>query len=191
MVILTIGVGGRTLLYACIGPVLLASCVSSMRDHTFARSYMRPAARTVRPQRSPGARFTSIDHATESVAETQRCVDAAGLTNVDVRQADIFHLPFPPKSFDRVFVCFVREHLSRPVEAMTILRRLLRPGGTMTVIEGTMDRPTFTPKAAPRTTRSDAKSSFSSGRAETQTSAGNSFRSWSRRVSNPFASRRA
>ncbi len=87
-------------------------------------------------RRSPGARFTSIDHATESVAETQRCLDAAGLTNVHVLQADIFNLPFPPKSFDHVFVCFVLEHLSRPVEALTILRRLLRLGGTMTVIEG-------------------------------------------------------
>jgi hypothetical protein len=30
----------------------------------------------------------------------------------------------------------VLEHLSRPVEALTILKRLIRPGGTMTVIEG-------------------------------------------------------
>jgi hypothetical protein len=35
-----------------------------------------------------------------------------------------------------VFVCFVLEHLSRPIEALLILKRLLRPGGTITVIEG-------------------------------------------------------
>jgi hypothetical protein len=35
-----------------------------------------------------------------------------------------------------VFVCFVLEHLLRPVAALTILRELLRPGGTITVIEG-------------------------------------------------------
>jgi SAM-dependent methyltransferase len=45
-------------------------------------------------------------------------------------------MPFAPESFDHVFVCFVLEHLSRPVEALAILNRLLRPGGTMTVIEG-------------------------------------------------------
>jgi SAM-dependent methyltransferase len=97
---------------------------------------------------SPGARFISIDHAAESVAETQRCVDAAGVTNVHVQQADIFDLPFAPESFDHVFVCFVLEHLSRPVEALTILRRLLRPGGTMTVIEGDHGSAYFHPDSA-------------------------------------------
>jgi SAM-dependent methyltransferase len=87
-------------------------------------------------QRSPGARFTSVDVSADSVGEAKRRTDAAGLTNVQFRQADIFALPFAPASFDHVFVCFVLEHLSRPVEALVILNRLLRSGGTMTVIEG-------------------------------------------------------
>jgi SAM-dependent methyltransferase len=87
-------------------------------------------------QRSPDARFTSLDVSAESIAEARRRADAAGLTNVEFRHADIFALPFAPESFDHVFVCFVLEHLSRPVEALTILQRLLRPGGTITVIEG-------------------------------------------------------
>jgi ubiquinone/menaquinone biosynthesis C-methylase UbiE len=62
--------------------------------------------------------------------------EAAGVTNVRFHQADIFALPFTPESFDHVFVCFVLEHLSRPVQALAILNSLLRPGGTMTVIEG-------------------------------------------------------
>ena len=87
-------------------------------------------------QRSPGARFTSVDISAESIAEARRRADRAGLTNVEFRQADIFALPFEAESFDHVFVCFVLEHLSRPVEALAILKRLLRPGGTITVIEG-------------------------------------------------------
>jgi SAM-dependent methyltransferase len=87
-------------------------------------------------QRSPHARFTSVDISSESVAEARRRTDAAGLTNVEFRRADIFDLPFDPESFDHVFVCFVLEHLSRPVAALAILNKLLRPGGTMTVIEG-------------------------------------------------------
>jgi SAM-dependent methyltransferase len=87
-------------------------------------------------QRSPDARFTSIDVSADSLAEAKRKEDAAGLTNVQFQQADIFCLPFAPEFFDHVFVCFVLEHLSRPVEALAILNRLLRPGGTMTVIEG-------------------------------------------------------
>jgi protein-L-isoaspartate O-methyltransferase len=87
-------------------------------------------------RRSPGARFTSIDVSADSLAEAKRKTDAAGFTNVQFQQADICALPFAPESFDHVFVCFVLEHLSRPVEALTILKRVLRPGGTMTVIEG-------------------------------------------------------
>ena len=87
-------------------------------------------------QRSPHARFTSIDISADSVAAARRRADSAGLANVEFRQADIFALPFDAGSFDHVFVCFVLEHLSRPVEALTHLERLLRPGGTITVIEG-------------------------------------------------------
>jgi SAM-dependent methyltransferase len=87
-------------------------------------------------QRSPNARFTSIDVSAESIAEARRRADRAGLTNVEFRRADIFALPFEGESFDHVFVCFVLEHLSRPVGALAILERQLRPGGTITVIEG-------------------------------------------------------
>ena len=87
-------------------------------------------------RRSPGARFMSVDISSDSIAEAKRRTDAAGLTNVQFRQADVFRLPFDPESFDHVFVCFLLEHLARPVEALATLKRLLKPGGTVTVIEG-------------------------------------------------------
>jgi SAM-dependent methyltransferase len=58
------------------------------------------------------------------------------VANVEFRQADIFELPFDTGSFDHLFVCFVLEHLARPVEALRRLGELLTPGGTATVIEG-------------------------------------------------------
>jgi SAM-dependent methyltransferase len=87
-------------------------------------------------RRSPDARFTSVDVSADSIAESRRRVQRAGLTNVELRQADILDLPFESESFDHVFVCFVLEHLARPVEALMALNRVLRPGGTTTVIEG-------------------------------------------------------
>jgi ubiquinone/menaquinone biosynthesis C-methylase UbiE len=87
-------------------------------------------------QRSPDAQFTSIDISSISLAEAKRRVERAGLTNVEFRQADIFALPFRAGSFDHVFVCFVLEHLARPLEALKILKTVLKPGGTITVIEG-------------------------------------------------------
>lgn len=49
--------------------------------------------------------------------------------NVRFQQKGIFGLPFIARSFDHVFVCFVLEYLSRPVEALHILKGLLKPGG--------------------------------------------------------------
>jgi len=85
---------------------------------------------------SPGALITSVDISEESIYRARRTVEAAGVTNVRFLQADIFHLPFEERSFDHVFVCFVLEHLPSPVEALKSLKRLIRPGGTVTVIEG-------------------------------------------------------
>jgi SAM-dependent methyltransferase len=87
-------------------------------------------------RRSPAARFTSVDISARSVGEARRATQAAGLTNVQFLHSDIFALPFNCESFDHVFVCFVLEHLSRPVDALKILSNLLKPGGTIMVIEG-------------------------------------------------------
>jgi SAM-dependent methyltransferase len=99
-------------------------------------------------QRSPGARFTSIDISAESVAEAKRRADAAGLRNVQFQQTDLFSLSFAAGSFDHVFVCFVLEHLAKPVEALAILMRLLKPDGTITVIEGDHGSACFHPDSA-------------------------------------------
>jgi cyclopropane fatty-acyl-phospholipid synthase-like methyltransferase len=97
-------------------------------------------------RRSPDARFTSVDVSASSIAEARRRAERAGLTNVELRQADIFALPFQRGSFDHVFVCFVLEHLSRPVEALAILHAMLKPGGTITVIEGDHGSAYFHPR---------------------------------------------
>lgn len=99
-------------------------------------------------RRSPGARFVSIDRSAESLAAARRLIDGAGLTNVEFQQGDLFTLPYPEASFDHVFVCFVLEHLSQPVEALLALKKLLKPAGTMTVIEGDHDSAYFHPDSA-------------------------------------------
>ncbi len=85
---------------------------------------------------SPDALITSIDISEASVVEARRKVAAAGLRNVQCKQADLFHLPFGESSFDHIFVCFVLEHLPQPVQALLVLKKHLREGGTITVIEG-------------------------------------------------------
>jgi SAM-dependent methyltransferase len=95
--------------------------------------------------RSPGARFTAVDIARDSLAIAQRRADSAGLTNVEFRHADLYALARDPATFDHVFVCFVLEHLENPVEALRLMRGLLRPGGRITVIEGDHGSAFFAP----------------------------------------------
>ena len=85
---------------------------------------------------SPEARITSVDISEASVAEARQRASSAGLKNVRFEQADIFNMPYQSESFDHVFVCFVLEHLSRPIEALNTLKEMIVPGGSITVIEG-------------------------------------------------------
>ncbi len=85
---------------------------------------------------SPEARIVSVDLSEESLDLARRRVAGAGHTNVTFQRADVFHLPFADASFDHVFVCFLLEHLDQPAAALRALRRVLRPGGSITAIEG-------------------------------------------------------
>jgi len=105
------------------GRVLEAGCGVGAQTVTLARN-------------SPEARITAVDISADSLEVARRRVAAAGLANVTFHQADVFDLPYPDGSFDHVFICFVLEHLRDPEGALDRLRAVVRPGGTMTVIEG-------------------------------------------------------
>jgi SAM-dependent methyltransferase len=85
---------------------------------------------------NPQAHFTSVDISPRSVEAARSLVQRTGLNNIRFQTADIFHLPFSEASFDHVFVCFVLEHLRQPGVALDHLKNVLKPGGTLTVIEG-------------------------------------------------------
>lgn len=97
---------------------------------------------------SPGASFTSVDISAGSLAEARHRAREAGFTNVSFGQADIFALPYPPGCFDHVFICFVLEHLADPPGALRALMQVLKPGGSITVIEGDHGSACFHPDSA-------------------------------------------
>jgi len=112
--------------------VLEAGCGTGAQTVTLAR-------------RSPGARFTCVDRSAASLAEArQRC---GRLANVEFAEHDLRALPFAAASFDHVFVCFVLEHVNDPLGILRSLMRVLKPGGTMTVIEGDHGSTLFHPES--------------------------------------------
>jgi len=94
------------------------------------------AQTTILARNSPGAEIVSIDISEESLARAKLHVSQEGLTNVTFRQADVYHLPFWPETFDHIFVCFLLEHLPDPLLSLKCMKEVLRPGGTIAFIEG-------------------------------------------------------
>jgi SAM-dependent methyltransferase len=86
--------------------------------------------------RNREANFTCIDLSPASLAKARDHVMLSGLNNVSFRLCDVHDLPFEPHSFDHAFVCFLLEHLRDPKGALKELRKAVKPGGTLTVIEG-------------------------------------------------------
>ncbi len=116
--------------------VLEAGCGTGAQTVTLARN-------------SPDASFVSIDIFEDSIVKAKRAVESAGIRNVQFQQADILDLNFKPACFDHIFVCHVLEHLSQPDTALTALKRLLKAGGTITVIEGDHGSAYFYPDSKP------------------------------------------
>jgi SAM-dependent methyltransferase len=98
---------------------------------------------------SPGAHIVAVDISAESLARARARVAASvPEANVEWHHADLHDLPFPDESFDHLFLCFVLEHVRDPERVLADLGRLLRPGGTVTVIEGDHATAVFHPDSA-------------------------------------------
>ncbi|WP_103069110.1 methyltransferase domain-containing protein [Aquimarina sediminis] len=85
---------------------------------------------------NPGSTFVSVDLSTTSLKKAEESIKENDIKNVRFSTADILNLPFKDGHFDHIFVCFVLEHLLHPEKALQELKRVLKPKGTLMVIEG-------------------------------------------------------
>jgi protein-L-isoaspartate O-methyltransferase len=86
--------------------------------------------------KNPDSNFISIDLSEASIGEARKLIKSLDIHNVELRQADIYNLPFNDETFDAVIICFVLEHLHNPIQALEELKRVLKKEGTMMAIEG-------------------------------------------------------
>lgn len=96
---------------------------------------------------SPDAQFTAVDISKTALANARMLLEQTGLRNVRLLQADLFALPFTSDRFDHAFVCFLLEHLQDPLAALACLKHVLKPGGSITVIEGDHGSTYFHPRS--------------------------------------------
>jgi len=108
-----------------------------------------PGAFTVEAAQRVGAegRLIAVDIQPEMIAQVEKRVREAGLTNVETHVADAYHLPLEDDSVDRAFLVTVLPEIPDQARALAELRRVLRspepaegkPGGLLSVTEEFLD----------------------------------------------------
>jgi SAM-dependent methyltransferase len=85
----------------------------------------------------PGIRLTCLDVDAGQLARARERLGPDRAASVTFRHADLLRDgAIEAAAYDHAFVCFLLEHLSRPVDALVALRRAVRPAGTVVVTEG-------------------------------------------------------
>lgn len=87
-------------------------------------------------RRFPRAQLTGVDFAPAQLAKARELLReelAAGA--VQLQAGSAYQLPFADASFDGVCLVWVLEHLAEPQRALREARRVLRPGGVLSVTE--------------------------------------------------------
>lgn len=98
-------------------------------------------------ERNSETYFTSIDISEDSLHQAKMLINKGNISNVTFQKENIMALSFANESFDHIFVCFVLEHLREPDRALLELKRVLKPDGSITVIEGDHGSCFWTPES--------------------------------------------
>lgn len=78
----------------------------------------------------------AVDNAEPALAACRDELERRSASNVEVRSADVYALPFPDGAFDVVHAHQVLQHLSDPAAALAEMRRVCRPGGLVAARDG-------------------------------------------------------
>jgi SAM-dependent methyltransferase len=78
-----------------------------------------------------GALSTGIDANEAQIKASQELAAADGLAHVDFRTGNIYEPGLEPDTIDVAYCRWLMVHLNRPVDAMRVIFRALKPGGVM------------------------------------------------------------
>ena len=83
----------------------------------------------------PGLKLAGVDREPTQIAYAKEHLAKLGMSEVDLQVADASDLPFGEDSFDHVYAMWFLEHLSDPVRVLKEAKRVLSPGGKITLTE--------------------------------------------------------
>jgi len=100
-----------------------------------------PGAFTIKAARrtEPDGALVAVDIQPQMIAAVERKVQEAGLTNVETRVASAHELTLEDESVDRAFLVTVLPEIPDRQRALAELRRVLKPGGVLSITEEFLD----------------------------------------------------
>jgi len=83
----------------------------------------------------PDGRLIAVDIQPKMIAQVEKRIQDAGLTNVETHVADAYHLPLDDASVDRAFLVTVLPEIPDQARALAELRRVIKPDGILSITE--------------------------------------------------------
>jgi len=83
----------------------------------------------------PGMTFAGIDREPRQIDAARAHLARLGVGNADLRVGDARSLPWPDGTFDHAYLMWFVEHVQGIEPILREIRRVLRPGGTITINE--------------------------------------------------------
>jgi ubiquinone/menaquinone biosynthesis C-methylase UbiE len=84
---------------------------------------------------APG-KAIGIDLRESAVRSARMLAREHGIANVAFEAASIYQLPYADGSFDAAFACALLQHLAAPLAALKEIRRVLKSGGIIGIVDG-------------------------------------------------------
>ncbi len=83
----------------------------------------------------PDLKLAGIDLENKQIEYARQHLDRLNLSNVDLRVGDAANLPWQDAEFDRLYAMWFLEHLPSSLKVLQEAKRVLKPGGTITLTE--------------------------------------------------------
>ena len=96
----------------------------------------------------PNLKLAGIDLEDKQIEYAKNYLGSLNLGNPDLRVGDAANLPWQDNSFDRLYAMWFLEHLPDPLQVLKEARRVLKPGGTITLTETDYRTILVTPESA-------------------------------------------
>jgi demethylmenaquinone methyltransferase / 2-methoxy-6-polyprenyl-1,4-benzoquinol methylase len=114
----------------------LVSCIETGPGETVLDVACGTGAVAIELARRRGAEVVGIDQSPEMLAEGRRRVELAGLAHlILLREGRAEELPFPDASFDALTFTYLLRYVDDPAAVLMELARVVRPGGTIAMLE--------------------------------------------------------